>query len=53
MLKSTHGVVDYFIKTMLRIVRNAFFLHDKHRSLKEGVYLLFIKKKIQNSKHLL
>ncbi len=52
MHKSTHGVVDYFIKTMLSNVKNALFLHDIAQATWGRCILIVYRKILQNSKHL-
>ncbi len=52
MQKSTHGVVDYFIKTMLRNEKNALFLHDIAQATWGRCIFNFYRKILQNSKHL-
>ncbi len=52
MHKSTHGAVDYFIKTMLRNVKNALFLHDIAQATWGRCIFIAYRKILQNSKHL-
>ncbi len=52
MHKSTHRVVDYFIKTMLRSVKNALFLHDIAQATWGRCIFIVYRKILKNSKHL-
>ncbi len=52
MHKSTHRVVDYFIKTMLRNFKNALFLHDIAQATWGRCIFIIYRKILQNSKHL-
>ena len=49
--KSTHGIVDYFIKTMLRNVRNTFFSHDIGQASWKRCISIVYRKIFQNLKH--
>ncbi len=51
MRKSTHGVVDFFIKQCSGMLEMRFFRMIMHKPFEEGVYLLFIEKIFQNLKH--